>query len=46
MDTEITKIIVGERPVDDWDEILEGWYEAGGEQYVAEMQAFIAQNNA
>ncbi|MBQ8952873.1 MAG: extracellular solute-binding protein [Clostridia bacterium] len=42
MAAEVTKIIMGERPVDDWDEILDGWYAAGGEQYVAEMQAFIA----
>ena len=39
---QITKIIVGARPVDDWDEILEGWYAAGGDSYVSEMQAYIA----
>lgn len=43
MKTEIAKIITGARAVDDWDEILNGWYEAGGDQYVAEMQAHIAE---
>ena len=44
MTTEISKIITGARPVDDWDEILEGWYQAGGDQYIAEMQAHIAES--
>ena len=44
MQTEISKIITGARPVDDWDEILAGWYEAGGDQYVAQMQAHIAES--
>ena len=43
MTTEISKIITGARSVDDWDEILDGWYAAGGESYIAEMQAHIAQ---
>ncbi|MBE5770618.1 MAG: extracellular solute-binding protein [Clostridiales bacterium] len=42
MKVEIAKIITGARPVDDWDEILDGWYEAGGDEYVAEMQEYIA----
>ena len=46
METEIAKIITGARPVDDWDEILAGWYEAGGDQYVAEMQAYITESQA
>jgi len=36
------KIIVGEEPVEHWDEVLDGWYKAGGEEYVADMQAYIA----
>jgi len=46
MAVQVSKIIIGERPVDDWDEILEGWYAAGGDSYVAEMQAYIAENQA
>ncbi|MBQ8953174.1 MAG: extracellular solute-binding protein [Clostridia bacterium] len=46
MAVQISKIITGERPVDDWDEILEGWYAAGGDSYVAEMQAYIAENQS
>lgn len=41
MKVQISKIIVGERPVDDWDSILEGWYQAGGETYVEQMRAYI-----
>ena len=44
MAVQISKIITGERPVDDWDEILEGWYAAGGDSYVAEMRAYITEN--
>lgn len=44
MNVQISKIIAGERPVEDWDEILEGWYNAGGDSYVAEMQAYITEN--
>lgn len=46
MAVQISKIIIGERPVDDWDEILEGWYAAGGDSYVAEMQAYITENQS
>lgn len=46
MNTQISKIIIGERPVDDWDEILDGWYNAGGDSYVADMQAYITANQA
>lgn len=42
MTDEINKIIIGEKPVDHWDEVLDGWYKAGGEEYVADMQAYIA----
>ncbi len=41
MNNEQIKIITGEKPVEYWDELLEGWYEAGGDQYIAEMQAYI-----
>ena len=37
-----TKIILGELPVDAWDEALDGWYENGGEEYVKEINEFIA----
>ena len=42
MNDEINKIIIGEKPVEYWDEVLDGWYKAGGEEYVADMQAYIA----
>lgn len=41
MNVQISKIIIGDRPVDDWDEILDGWYKAGGETYIKEMQEYI-----
>ncbi|MEF2243444.1 extracellular solute-binding protein [Paenibacillus sp. IITD108] len=37
------KIIMGEEPVSKFDELLEGWYKNGGEQYVYEMNAYISQ---
>jgi putative aldouronate transport system substrate-binding protein len=40
-----TKIILGELPVEAWDEALEGWYAAYGQQYVEEMNEFIKSNN-
>ncbi len=46
MAVQISKIITGERPVDDWDAILEGWYAAGGDSYVAEMRAYITENQS
>ncbi|PYI56424.1 hypothetical protein DLM86_05460 [Paenibacillus flagellatus] len=35
------KIILGEQPVDKFDELLTGWYKAGGEEYVKQMNEFI-----
>ena len=37
----VSKIIVGERPVSDWDQILDDWYKNGGEAYVQQMNEFI-----
>jgi putative aldouronate transport system substrate-binding protein len=37
----ISKIIVGQLPVDAWDESLAEWYAAGGDQYVKEMNDHI-----
>jgi putative aldouronate transport system substrate-binding protein len=42
MNAQIAKIIIGDLPVDAWDDILDGWYKAGGEEYVKDMQDFIA----
>ena len=41
MKVQISKIIVGELPVSDWDKILADWYKAGGETYVQQMQEYI-----
>lgn len=38
---EINKIIVGEKPIDYYDELLDGWYEVGGQSYVDDMNAYI-----
>lgn len=45
MNEQINKIIVGEVEVDEGDNILEGWYAAGGEEYVNDMRAYIASVN-
>lgn len=42
MKIQITKIIVGELSVDEWDGILDDWYTAGGETYIKQMQEHIA----
>lgn len=42
MKDEINKIITGNEPVDHWDEVLEGWYAAGGETYCQQMRDYIA----
>ena len=39
---EINKIIAGEKPVDHWDKVLEGWYAAGGTEYYEQMREYIA----
>ena len=41
MAIQISKIVVGELPVSEWDLILDGWYEAGGQTYVEQMQTYI-----
>ncbi|MDF2925086.1 MAG: hypothetical protein K0R57_4000 [Paenibacillaceae bacterium] len=38
----VTKIMIGERPVEDFDKVLADWYKHGGEEYVKEMNEFIA----
>ncbi len=45
MDASITKIILGELPVDAWDEVLDGWYANGGLEYVEQMNAYLAAKN-
>lgn len=35
------KIITGAEPVDYWDEVVEGWYAAGGTQYIQEVLDYI-----
>jgi putative aldouronate transport system substrate-binding protein len=35
------KIITGAAPVSDWDKALDGWYKAGGEEYVKQMNEYI-----
>jgi len=41
MAQEVAKIITGEEPVDHWDEVLDGWYKAGGQAYIDEVLAYI-----
>lgn len=38
---EEAKIITGDKPVDYWDELLDGFYEAGYDKYVEEMLEYI-----
>ena len=38
---EEAKIITGDKPVEYWDELLEGFYEAGYDKYVEQMTAYI-----
>ncbi len=42
MEADISKIIIGELPVDAWDATLEGWYKNGGELYMQQMNEHIA----
>jgi len=37
----ISKIITGASPVSSWDQTLDGWYKAGGEEYVRQMNEQI-----
>lgn len=38
---EVNKIIAGSEPIDHWDEVLDGWYEAGGTTYYEQMTTYI-----
>lgn len=40
-DQAVTKIMVGSAPVSDYDKILDGWYKAGGEDHVKELNQYI-----
>ncbi|AEE95925.1 extracellular solute-binding protein [Mahella australiensis] len=37
----VAKIITGELPVSEYDKALDGWYKAGGEEYVQQMNDYI-----
>ena len=41
----ITKISLGQLPVSAWDACLDGWYKAGGEALVKEINAYIEKYN-
>jgi putative aldouronate transport system substrate-binding protein len=43
LDTVVTKIVLGESPVSDYEAALEKWYANGGETYVQQMNDYIAQ---
>ena len=38
---EKAKIITGEKPVSHWDEVLQGYYDAGYSKYVEQMLQYI-----
>lgn len=42
LNDEMTKVIVGQRPIDDYDAIIEEWKQMGGEQVIEETNAGIA----
>ncbi|HEY0828365.1 MAG TPA: extracellular solute-binding protein [Bacilli bacterium] len=44
-DQTIMKIIMGQEPIDKFDELLAGWYKNGGEEYVTEMNDYISKLN-
>lgn len=46
MAEKITKICTGEMAVSEYDAVLDGWYKAGGQQYVEEMNEYIAKAEA
>ncbi len=37
----LAQIIIGARPVSDWDTVLDGWYAAGGDKYMEQMNEYI-----
>lgn len=41
LDTVMSKIITGDQSPDAWLPALDGWYAAGGEQYIQEMNEYI-----
>jgi putative aldouronate transport system substrate-binding protein len=41
----VSKIIVGDLPVSEYDVALKEWYKAGGKQYVEEMNGYIKKQN-
>lgn len=43
---EMTKVIVGQRPLEDYDAIIEEWKQMGGEQVIQEMNDGIAARDA
>ena len=45
MAEKITKICAGSLPVSEYDSVLNGWYKNGGQQYVEEMNEYIAKTH-
>jgi len=43
---DVSKIVTGALDVDEWDRILEGWYAAGGEDYIMQMNEYIKEVEA
>ena len=41
INTYLPQIIAGERPIDDFDRMVEEWYAAGGTEVTAELQALL-----
>ena len=46
MAEKITNICSNKLAVSEYDKVLDGWYKAGGQQYVEEMNEYIAKNQA
>ncbi|NIK67273.1 hypothetical protein [Paenibacillus sp. BK720] len=44
-DQTIMKIIMGKDPITRYDELLQGWYKAGGQDYVKQMNDYITKIN-
>lgn len=42
MDEIVSKIVIGNLPVSEYDKALDGWYKNGGEDYVKQMNDYIA----
>lgn len=42
MNSKLAQIVSCQVEVSEWDNVLDGWYKAGGDQYVKEMQEYIA----